>query len=298
MRTLLNLALAATLFGCGEITRQGKIAFVSNRDGNFEIYTINLDRSDLRRLTNNQSNDFAPRWSPDGNRIIFNSDRDGDFDIYLIDADGKVTKAFESDSAEWDPDWHPDGQSIIFGSNLDGDMELYLFDLQSEELRQLTNNNRDDYNPSISKDGKRVAYLSNEGRENPQNNEVYMIDIDGGNKRRLTTNNKRETILSWSPDGASLAFTLHPCEGWNCEENNDEVVIYNLEDSSMRSISNHPESDEHAYWSNDGSMIAFDSNRDGGQLQLYIFHRDRGSLTRISQDTSHMDFWSSIYVFD
>jgi uncharacterized protein YraI len=65
-----------------------KIAFKSNRDGNWEIYEINADGSGLRRLTNHPATDESPTWSPDGQRIAFYSDRDGNGEIYVMNADG------------------------------------------------------------------------------------------------------------------------------------------------------------------------------------------------------------------
>src|ERR687888_72816 len=63
----------------------GKIAFSSFRDGNYEIYTMNADGSDQTRLT---KEDFYPFWSPDGTKILFSSFRDGNYEIYVMNADG------------------------------------------------------------------------------------------------------------------------------------------------------------------------------------------------------------------
>ena len=83
------------------VDAQGQIAFVSRRDGNPEIYVMNADGKNQRRLTNNRADDWFPSWSPDGRRIAFISERDGHPDrnpgwftseIYVMDADGGILK--------------------------------------------------------------------------------------------------------------------------------------------------------------------------------------------------------------
>lgn len=66
-----------------------RIAFVSNRDGNNEIYVMNVDGKSQTRLTTNAADDGEPAWSPDGTRIAFVSDRDGNREIYVMNVDGK-----------------------------------------------------------------------------------------------------------------------------------------------------------------------------------------------------------------
>jgi dipeptidyl aminopeptidase/acylaminoacyl peptidase len=94
----------------------GQIAFSSNRNGNFEIYTMNDDGSDVTRLTEDDANDFDPIWSPDGDKIAFVSDRDstGDIDepgditaIYSMNADdgSDVTRLTDDDADDREPDW-------------------------------------------------------------------------------------------------------------------------------------------------------------------------------------------------
>jgi hypothetical protein len=85
----------------------GRIAFASNRDGNFEIYVMNADGSGVTRLTNNPANDW-PSWSPDGKRIAFDSNRDGNFEIYVMNADGSGQTNLTNNQAEdWGPSWSP-----------------------------------------------------------------------------------------------------------------------------------------------------------------------------------------------
>jgi TolB protein len=65
-----------------------RIAFMSNRDGNWEIYVINRDGSGLRRLTRNAANDGLPTWSPDGETLAFVSDEGGSWAVWAVDSDG------------------------------------------------------------------------------------------------------------------------------------------------------------------------------------------------------------------
>jgi Tol biopolymer transport system component len=75
----------------------GKIAFVSNRDGNNEIYVMDADGSNQTRLTNNSADDSSPAWSPDGARIVFVSNRDGNFLIYTMNANGSSQTRLTND---------------------------------------------------------------------------------------------------------------------------------------------------------------------------------------------------------
>jgi TolB protein len=91
-------------------TPTGKIAFSSQGDGPYhEIYVINVDGSDLTRLTANEAFDYGPAWSPDGQKIAFASDRDGLFDIYVMNADGSGQMRLTDPGSDQAPAWSPVG---------------------------------------------------------------------------------------------------------------------------------------------------------------------------------------------
>ena len=94
-----------------------KIAFVSDRDGNREIYIMNADGSGQTNLTNNAAEDLWATFSPDGSKIAFYSERDVSSEIYVMDADGaNQTKLTNNPSSDFRPVFSPDGTRIIFES--------------------------------------------------------------------------------------------------------------------------------------------------------------------------------------
>ena len=107
-----NIYLPLVLQNYPSIT---KIAFISERDGNREIYLIDSDGTNLMRLTNNSVEDFDPGWSPDGNNLVYRSNQNGNAEIYKINVDGSnLIRLTNNTSNESSPAWSPDGQKIAF----------------------------------------------------------------------------------------------------------------------------------------------------------------------------------------
>jgi Tol biopolymer transport system component len=120
---LVVLVVVSVLIGYGckkqegqvKSNKQYKIAFTSGRDGNREIYVMNADGSEQKRLTNNAAVDAEPRWSPDGKKIAFASHRSGSSEIYVISTDGSGQKNLTNSSPrDIDAQWSPDGKKIAF----------------------------------------------------------------------------------------------------------------------------------------------------------------------------------------
>ena len=124
----------------------GRIAFVSYRDGNYEIYIMNPDGSDQTRLTNNLVSDWNPSWSPDSSQIAFES-WGGDRGIYVMNADGSEVTRLTSNQ-DYMPDWSPDGSKIAFESTRDGNGEIYMMNADGSGQTNLTKNPEDDWMPN------------------------------------------------------------------------------------------------------------------------------------------------------
>jgi pimeloyl-ACP methyl ester carboxylesterase len=129
---------------CIDWSPDGKrLVFESERDGNAEIYVIDVGGSNQRRLTENQAEDWWPSWSPDGTQIAFMSTRDGDWEIYVLDVDGgDLHQLTENAADDRGPAWSPDGTRIAFVSNRDSgqpnDSEIYMMDADGTDQRRIT----------------------------------------------------------------------------------------------------------------------------------------------------------------
>ena len=136
-------ALAIALAACDDATgpngetpgSEAWIAFVTNRDGNDEIYVMDRGGA-VRNLTSSGARDRNPVWSPDGSRIAFVSDREGNNEVYVTDLTGNMLNLTSSSGSDSDPVWSPDGLRIAFTSDRDGNREIYVVDAAVELVRR------------------------------------------------------------------------------------------------------------------------------------------------------------------
>jgi dipeptidyl aminopeptidase/acylaminoacyl peptidase len=175
-----------------------RIAFPSRRDGNFEIYLINADGTNLQRLTHTPSHEDFPAWSPDGTRILF-SRVEGNDGAYVMKADGSGEKKL-LDFRILEPAWSPDGTQIAFGSDHEGFRAIYLMDAEGGNLRKLSNTRAGENCPTWSPDGSRIAFASWRDGDG----EIYVMDLDGSNLQKLTDNRFEEEFPAWQPGSSPL----------------------------------------------------------------------------------------------
>ena len=236
-------------------TSTPRIAFHSNRDGNWEIYVMNADGSGQTRLTNNPAADSWPSWSPDGRRITFISSRDDPdpndderiWNIYVMNSDGSGQTRLTNDSA-WHslPRWSPDGHRIAFQSYLDGDWEIILMNADGSGQTRLTDNSAGDAEPSWSPDGRRIAFQSNRD----ENAEIYVMNADGSGQTRLTDNPARDIRPSWSPDGRHIAFSSDRDDP--DPDDNDRIMsiyVMNVDGSDETRLTDNSATDHASDWS-------------------------------------------------
>ena len=186
----------ATLSPDGE-----KIVFTSMRDGDLDLYSMNIDGSGVQRLTDTLGYDGGAFYSPDGQKIVYRASHPTDeaakakytdllsrnliepnqLDIFVMNADGSGrVQVTRNGAANFCPFFHPDGRRIIFASNL-GDprgrnFDLYLIDVDGTNLEQVTFDETFDGFPMFSPDGKQLVFASNRHGKVRGETNVFIAD--------------------------------------------------------------------------------------------------------------------------
>jgi hypothetical protein len=117
-----------------------RLAYNSKANGNWDIYTMNMDGTDVRQVTVTPDNDLAPVWSPDGSQLAYESNQDGNVEIYVIGANGGVPRNVSNLSLADDhgPTWSPDGQQLVFYSNREGNWDVFVTTVDGGTVVNLT----------------------------------------------------------------------------------------------------------------------------------------------------------------
>lgn len=253
----------------------GKIAFMSNQDGNFEIYVMKSDGSGQTNLTNNPAYDGAPSWSADGSQILFMSERDGNYEIYRMNADGSdLTRLTTDPSTDMFPSWSPDGSQIVFARyDLSiGNYEIWRMNSDGTGAVPLTANTAEDMEPVWSPDGTKILFHS----DRDGNSEIYMMNPDGTGQTNLTNNPDADGEADWSPDGSKIVFA-------STRENLGALWVMNADGSSPTRITDAVYGDSQPSWSPDGTRIVFKGFRDYND-EIYVMNADGTGVTRLTNN--------------
>jgi len=260
-----------------EIT--GTLAFVSERDGNPEIYLISdSNDSKLVNLTNNTANDFNPAWAPNGKRLAFISDRSGNFDIYVMNADGSEQMNLTNNSVnDFSPTWSPDGTRIAFVSGDHNGQEIIIMNVDLLSRSQLIDSTTRLLNPVWLSSDQQMVYeeLGSSGQTAVKL--VYRLSLDKLEQELLYyfIGDSYTYCPSWSEHGPKTLFTSN--RTYNYE-------IYLLEETGGTSnLTDNPADDSCPAWSPDGKWIAFGSNRNGNQ-EIYLMSGDGSNVKQLTND--------------
>ena len=263
-----------------------QIAFISDRDGNWEIYVMNADGSGLTRLTDSPTGDFDPKWSPDGRRIAFMSAHA----IYVVSAEGSgLTRLTDNLGRADSPSWSPDGRRITFASRQYGGEGVYVINADGSGLTNLTESWRSSGSPSWSPDGRRIAFSST--RDGGW--EIYVMNADGSDATRLTDHPRFEWQHAWSLDGRRIAFTRTRDRSGYTNDGTGDICVVNADGSGLTNLTESQGWNRSPSWSPDGRHIAFSSDRDEN-WEIYIMNADGSGVTRLteSQGSDDSPSWS------
>ena len=270
-----------------------KIAFMSTRDGNAEIYVMDADGTGPVRLTKHPAIDSYPAWSPDGTKIAFTSNRrnGSTHEIYAMNADGRGMERLTTNhqpvpAYDKSPSWSPDGRKIAFASNRGGNSEIYVMDTNGKNIVQLTRTIDREATPSWSPDGSKIAYVS---RNINADSDIYVMNADGANPVNLTRNplaGNRDP--SWSPDGRRIAFESRGV-------GNHDIFVMDADGGNVVRLTHHVAWDAHPAWSPNGRHIAFTSLRNLEGEELFLMDPDGTNIIQLThgseQGMNRMASW-------
>jgi serine/threonine protein kinase/Tol biopolymer transport system component len=258
---------------------ESQIAFTAQRDGNREIYLLDLASGELTNLTQNSSEDAHPSWSPDGARIAFQSNRDGDYEIYIMDADGSnVQQVTFSPSADHYPAWSPDGEWLAFQSSRAGHFDIYIIRPDGSDEQRITTDGANDEYPSWSPDSASLALSSTRTGDG----DIYTVEIATGVTRQITSFPNTELLPAWSPDGTRIAYQVDPDDNW-------EIFVYAFDSGANVKVTTHPFDDWAPEWSPDSRSLVYYSYI-GGNHEIVILELDTLSVEIVTQNGAHDTF--------
>jgi secreted trypsin-like serine protease len=246
----------------------GEILFMSDRDGDWELYTVNADGTGLNQITNNEVDDWSGIYSPDGTKIAFDAKHGtAPGDIFVIDADGtnlkNLTSSFSEDAFAT---WSPDGKQIVFERKINNTYRLHIMNSNGSKIRLLNEVDTGGWSiPAWSPVGSKIAFS---GRMDGDT-EIYTLDTQDNSMTQITENEGvGDAWPTWSPDGKKIAFLSN-------SDGNVELFTMNPDGSDREQITENDWNESEPAWSRDGKYIAVTKSGDGvnslGQSQSEIF---------------------------
>jgi dipeptidyl aminopeptidase/acylaminoacyl peptidase len=227
------------------------IAFQSERDGTDSIFVMKANGSDAKRVPNTKNGRY-PKFSPDGRSIAFFAERDGNTEIMVVDADGSNPRNLtQHDATDETPSWTSDGTVLAFqsdrndprardfgGEDRHSNYGIFTMAADGGGVREITGNDTNDENPSISPDGGSIVYQS----YMLDSLVIAVVDVESGEKIILTDPRWASGSPAWSNDGAKIVFDSN-------RDGNFEIFVMDADGGNQRQLTHTEEAE------NSGSAI-------------------------------------------
>lgn len=257
----------------------GRIAFVSTRTGQPELFVINADGTDQHQLTTKSHILEAPSWSPDGKQIVFaeNANPPG---LFVVNADGTGLHQLTS---FWDrnPAWSPDGRFIAFArGNNDGVYCIWVMNADGSGQHPITICRQDLY-PTWSPDGKQIAFYRDQYFGNDSRG-LYIANADATGSltaKQLVDNGSfvgEGELPAWSPSGQQIAFISELNSSGTAD-----IWTMNSDGSNRTQLTSFKFGAAYPSWSPNGQEIAFAASTDGN-WEIYAINVQSHSIRDIT----------------
>lgn len=251
-----------------------RIAFISDRDATAErrakeLYIVDYDGYNPRRVTVNGSLNILPNWNPDGRSLAYVSYRQGSPLVYLASIfEGKSTANLTGEPAgkqAFAPAFSPDGKRIAWASDRAGNTDIWVANADGSKPQRLTTHAASDTAPAWSPTGQEIAFTSSRAGT-PQ---IYLMDAEGLNVRRLTTVGNWNDAPSWNPSKqySEIAYTSR------LEAGGFDIAVIDLANRQVRQVSQGRGSCEYPSWAPNGRHLVFSCAR-GKTWQITVSDRD------------------------
>lgn len=273
--TALSTLLAAIiLLACSVFSGRGtEIAYESDRDGNWEIYVLDVAHGVTVNLTRHSADDINPAWSPDGSKIAFSADRNGDGqpEIYIMSANGSGLRRVSTGSRSYfSPSWSRDGNWLIV---VVGFGQIYRMNEDGSNEEQLGRG----FLPSLSVDNAWLLYYAESA--STIDSDIFVTNLTTHQIINLTNNRANEWGARWSPDNEQIVFAT-------LRGGKTRIYAMNADGSDEHAITNTRTNETSPSWSFDGENIVYSAETNGSK-QLYLVSTEGGNPQQITADAGN-----------
>lgn len=256
-----------------------QILFYSDRNGNWDIFRINPDGTDLRQITSASFDEREPNWHPQNNAYAFSSDSLGTRQIFLHDFDsGAVTMLTDSPGEHSFPSWSSDGRFLAYLSEGNKKWQLMVKDLNDASLHTLYAGDTYPGRPTWTSNNEVLYSVAIDGKET-----LHLVNLSGTIVKTYNPRHNSCGNAVLSPDGAYIVFDAHSDDVLDSGDGKWEIYKMSTADLSIVRLTDNDKDDWGPRWSRDGTRILFlGAGLNNTGYELFVMNADGSGLIQLT----------------